>query len=135
MRNWFVILGMLFSVNVFAAMPQELLKQYEAQAKQESPTFSGFSAEKGASFFHAERMHSDGKKVSCSTCHTNDPRNQGKTRANKVIEAMAPSVNPQRFTDVAKVEKWFKRNCNDVLGRECAAQEKADVLSWLLTVK
>ncbi|MEY3744136.1 MAG: hypothetical protein RLZZ541_1191 [Pseudomonadota bacterium] len=135
MRNWFVILGMLFSVNVFAAMPQELLKQYEAQAKQESSTFSGFSAEKGASFFHAERMHSDGKKVSCSTCHTNDPRNQGKTRANKVIEAMAPSVNPQRFTDVAKVEKWFGRNCKDVLERTCTAQEKGDYIQYLLSVK
>lgn len=62
MRNGLVILGMLFSVNVLAAMPQELLKQYEVQAKQESPVFTGFSAEKGANFFHAERMHSDGKK-------------------------------------------------------------------------
>jgi hypothetical protein len=35
----------------------------------------------------------------------------------------------------AKVEKWFKRNCNDVLGRECDVQEKADVLSWLMIVK
>jgi hypothetical protein len=42
--------------------------------------------------------------------------------------------NPERFTDQTKAEKWFKRNCNDVLARECTAQEKADVLSWLLTV-
>ena len=34
-----------------------------------------------------------------------------------------------------KVAKWFKRNCNDVLDRECTAQEKGDVLSYLLTVK
>jgi cytochrome c peroxidase len=135
MRNGLVILGMLFSVNVLAAMPQELLKQYEVQAKQESPTFTGFSAEKGANFFHAERMHSDGKKVSCSTCHTNDPRSQGKTRANKVIEAMAPSVNPQRFTDAAKVEKWFGRNCKDVLERSCTAQEKGDYIQYLLSIK
>jgi hypothetical protein len=44
-------------------------------------------------------------------------------------------VNSERFIDHVKVEKWFKRNCNDVLARECAAQEKADVLSWLMTVK
>jgi hypothetical protein len=29
----------------------------------------------------------------------------------------------------------FRMNCKDVVGRECTAAEKADVLSWLLTVK
>lgn len=135
MRNSLVLLGLLYSINVFAATPQELLKQYEVQAKQENPAFSGFSENRGASFFRAERMHSDGKKVSCSTCHTADPRNQGKTRANKLIEPMAPIVNPQRFTDAAKVEKWFGRNCKDVLERACTAQEKGDYLQYLVNVK
>jgi len=134
-RHSFVALGLMFSINAFAATPQELLKQYEGQAKQESPAFTGFSAERGASFYRSERSHSDSKKVSCSTCHTSDPRNQGKTRANKVIEAMAPSVNPQRFTDAAKVEKWFGRNCKDVLERACTAQEKGDYIQYLLSVK
>jgi hypothetical protein len=34
------------------------------------------------------------------------------------------SVTPARYTDPAKVEKWFKRNCTEVLGRVCTAQEK-----------
>jgi Domain of unknown function (DUF1924) len=135
MRNLFALVGLLFSINAFAATPQELLKQYEIEAKQENPAFSGFSSERGANFFRTELTHSDGKKVSCSTCHTSDPRNQGKTRANKVIEPMAPSVNPQRFTDAAKVEKWFGRNCKDVLERECSAQEKGDYLQYLVNVK
>lgn len=135
MRNSFILLGLLFSINVLAARPQELLKQYEVQAKQESPTFSGFSENRGASFFRNERLHSDGKKVSCSTCHTADPRNQGKTRANKLIEPMAPIANPQRFTDAAKVEKWFGRNCKDVLERACTAQEKGDYIQYLVNVK
>lgn len=134
-RHAFVALGLLFSFNVFAATPQELLKQYEVQAKQENAAFTGFSADRGANFFKTERLHSDGKKVSCSTCHTVDPRNQGKTRANKVIEPMAPSVNPQRFTDAAKVEKWFGRNCKDVLERSCTAQEKGDYIQYLLSIK
>ena len=25
----------------------------------------------------------------------------------------------ERFADAAKTEKWFRRNCNDVVGREC----------------
>jgi len=135
MRKSLILLGLLYSINCFAATPQELLKQYEGQAKQENPAFSGFSADRGASFFRTERMHSDGKKVSCSTCHTADPRNQGKTRANKVIEPMAPIVNPQRFTDAAKVEKWFGRNCKDVLERACTAQEKGDYIQYLVNVK
>ena len=40
-----------------------------------------------------------------------------------------------RKTDAAKTEKWFRRNCNDVVGRECSAGEKADVLSWLASLK
>ena len=43
---------------------------------------------------------------------------------------MAPSVNPKRFTDLKKVEKWFRRNCKWTWGRECNAQEKADILQW-----
>jgi len=135
MRNSFILLGLLYSLNVLAATPQELLKQYEVQAKQENPAFSGFSENRGASFFRNERVHSDGKKVSCSTCHTADPRNQGKTRANKVIEPMAPIANPQRFTDAAKVEKWFGRNCKDVLERACTAQEKGDYIQYLVNLK
>lgn len=135
MPNSFYLLGLIFSINAFAATPQELLKQYEGQAKQENAAFVGFSAERGASFFKAERTHSDGKKVSCATCHTSDPRNQGKTRANKVIEPMATIANPQRFTDTAKVEKWFGRNCKDVLERTCTAQEKGDYIQYLMKVK
>ncbi len=135
MRNSIILAVLLFSINAFATTPQELLKQYEVQAKQENPAFTGFSAERGASFFRAERTHSDGKKVSCSTCHTSDPRNQGKTRANKVIEPLATVANPQRFTDAAKVEKWFGRNCRDVLERACTAQEKGDYIQYLVDLK
>ena len=135
MHKKLALLGLLFSVNVLAATPQELLKQYEVQAKAENPAFSGFSADRGASFFRTERAHSNGKKVSCSTCHTSDPRNQGKTRANKIIEPIAPIANPQRFTDAAKVEKWFGRNCKDVLERACTAQEKGDYIQYLVNVK
>ena len=135
MRKPLYILGLIFSIKALAATPQELLKQYEVQAKQENAAFAGFSAERGANFFKAERTHSDGKKVSCATCHTSDPRNQGKTRANKVIEPMASIANPQRFTDTAKVEKWFGRNCKDVLERTCTSQEKGDYIQYLISVK
>ena len=52
----------------------------------------------------------------------------------KPIGPLAPTFNPQRFSDTAKTEKWFRRNCNDVLGRECTPGEKADVLAWLMSL-
>ncbi len=48
---------------------------------------------------------------------------------------MAPAFNPKAFTETAKVDKWFRRNCKDVLKRECTAVEKADVLAYLVGLK
>ena len=73
---------------------------------------------------------------SCASCHGAQPTQPGEhASTGKPIAALAPAANAQRFTDPAKVEKWFRRNCNDVVGRECTPAEKADVLSWLLTLK
>lgn len=89
------------------------------------------SASAGQRFFLARH----GQEWSCASCHGKDPRQPGKhASTGRTIQALAPSANPDRFMDVAKTEKWFKRNCKDVLNRECTAGEKADVLAWLLTL-
>jgi uncharacterized membrane protein len=89
-------------------------------------------AARGQEFFTSKH----GKDWSCSSCHTAHPTVDGKhASTGKVIAPMAPAFHPQRFTDAAKTEKWFRRNCNDVVGRECSAGEKADVLSWLASLK
>lgn len=115
---------------VHAATPDEILQQYTTEAKKDK-TFKGFSADAGKSFFLAERTNKKGEKESCSGCHTKDPTKQGKTRAGKVIEPMAVSANKERYTDKAKVEKWFKRNCQDVYDRPCTAQEKGDFITFM----
>ena len=87
------------------------------------------SAERGRVFF--SRTH--GGERSCASCHGNLPT--GSTRhaaTGEPIAALAPAFNPTRFTDTAKADQWFRRNCNDVLRRECTASEKSDVLAWLL---
>ena len=53
----------------------------------------------------------------------------------KAIEALAPAFNPKSLTDTARVDKWLRRNCKDVLARECTAAEKADVLAYLASLK
>lgn len=109
-----------------------ILETYKAQAKTENPTFKDFSAAAGQKLYTTQGPN----QLSCSSCHSDSPKNAGQhAKSNKVIEPMAPSVNPQRFTDAAKVEKWFKRNCNDALGRACTTQEKGDFMSYVLSVK
>jgi hypothetical protein len=76
----------------------------------------------------------DGQPRSCVTCHGSDPRLPGRhVRTGKPISAMAPATEPTRFTDPAKVEKWFTRNCKWTWGRECSAEEKRDIRAWLHT--
>jgi uncharacterized membrane protein len=106
--------------------PADMLAGY-AQASGQAP-----QAVRGQQFFDATH----GKEWRCSTCHTTQPTAEGMhASTRKVITALAPAANPKRFTDSAKTEKWFRRNCNDVLGRECTAAEKADVLAWLISLK
>ncbi len=89
------------------------------------------SAARGEAFFMG--THAGGKPdtPSCTSCHSKNLKAAGVTRAGKPIEPMAVSANPKRYTDLAFVEKWLTRNCNSVLGRECDAQEKGDLLTWL----
>jgi hypothetical protein len=69
---------------------------------------------------------------SCSDCHGQYPAAAGRhVHTGKAIEPMAASAKPDRFRDVKKIEKWFLRNCKWTFGRECGAQEKADILTWL----
>jgi hypothetical protein len=53
----------------------------------------------------------------------------------KAIEPLAPVTQPTRLADRARAEKWFRRNCKDVLARECTAAEKADVVAWLVSLR
>jgi hypothetical protein len=77
-----------------------------------------------------------GREWSCSSCHGAVPTQAGRhASTGKAIAPLAPAFNPERFTDAAKTEKWFRRNCNDVIGRECSPAEKADVIGWLRTLR
>jgi mono/diheme cytochrome c family protein len=110
-----------------AATPADLLAGYRAQSGG-----AALAPDRGQHLFTSRQ----GRDWSCASCHGATPVQAGKHAATgKPIAALAPAANADRFTDAAKTEKWFRRNCNDVMGRECTPAEKADVLSWLLTLK
>lgn len=124
-----VLSTLLLSSVAIAETPQDFLVTYAANAKAQG-TFSGFNAERGKLFFN----QTHGNDWSCASCHTANPAQTGKhAKTGKAIDPLAPSANAERFTSPKKVEKWFKRNCNDVLDRECTALEKGDVITYLLT--
>ena len=135
--NTLATLGLAFTLAAIppfahAVVPDDLLRGYETAARAQSPAFPGFSADRGSRLFRA----SQGGEWSCASCHGETPTGPGRhAKTAKVIRPLAPAANPQRFTDAAQVEKWFKRNCGDVLKRECTAQEKGDIVAGLVSLK
>jgi hypothetical protein len=124
--RWTSTLALLLACTIaHAASPPELLEGWRSEA--------GAAADpaRGRELFTADHGH----EWRCTTCHGNPPVGVGKHAVTgKAIEPLAPAANAERFTDPARAEKWFRRNCRDVLARECTALEKADVLAWLLTL-
>ena len=105
----------------------------EALANYKTQGAATFDAQAGArrwieNFTDAE----SGKQINCASCHHQDLRKPGQhIRTLKPIEPMAPAANPQRLTDVKKIEKWFLRNCKGTWARECTPQEKGDFLTYI----
>jgi hypothetical protein len=123
-------LAALLAMPAAAGPRDDLLAQYATAAKVS--VASGFSAARGQTLHSQNFAGGKPDTPACTSCHGKDPRGAGRTPSGKNIEAMAVSVTPQRYTDPAKVEKWFKRNCNEVLGRECTPQEKGDWLAYMI---
>jgi hypothetical protein len=120
------ISALMLPLVALAATPQSELLRWQQAAGQPG------DADRGQVFFG--RRHNG--EWSCASCHGQPPTQDSKhASTGKKISALAPGLNAERFTDSAKVDKWFKRNCKDVLSRECTALEKADVLAYLIGLK
>ena len=121
-----IVLAATFAASAHATTAAEQAAAYAAASATPA------SAARGEQFFTTRH----GREWACTSCHTVSPAQPGRhASTGRPIAPMAPAFNPERFTDAAKTEKWFRRNCNDVAGRECTTAEKADVLAWLMTLK
>ncbi|MGD8910966.1 MAG: DUF1924 domain-containing protein [Chromatiales bacterium] len=123
-KKHYVVLLLLWPIAAYSGSVETLLDTYRQQGAKQ------FSAGTGESLW--TQVNTENKRRSCSDCHGSDLSQVGKhAKTGKRIEPMAPSANPQRLTDMAKIEKWFKRNCKWTLGRACTPQEKGDFLIFL----
>jgi hypothetical protein len=116
---------------VQAETPAALMDGYVREAMQNTPDFVP-SAERGQRFFSRDWGVSR-KMPKCESCHGSDLTKDGKhVITGKGIAPMSPSANAKRFTSLSKSEKWFGRNCKEVVGRECTAAEKADLIKFFI---
>lgn len=108
-----------------------ILAVYAQQAQSENPAFAGFSAQRGEALYRSKNT-ANPDAASCAACHTEDPARAGRhVKTGRVIEPVAVSANPKRFTDAEKVEERFIRDCKSILGRACSATEKGDYVTFM----
>jgi hypothetical protein len=138
--------------------PEKLLAALSEISKKDDAEFDGFSAGRGREFFFRKHPMEVLGEISCASCHLKEPRRgilyhrtkvpcrechllddaehaYPKEAKKRIIKPFAPIANDARFTNLERVETWFKFNCMTVIKRECTAREKGDVLSWLLTLE
>ena len=124
------IILMLLAGSAWAETPAGMVVSYAAEAAKSTPGFAA-SAQRGQAFFLQDWGVSQ-KMPNCTACHGKNLSVEGKhVVTDKRIAPMNPAVNSERFTNPAKIEKWFKRNCTEVVGRECTAAEKADFIQFV----
>jgi hypothetical protein len=128
-------LGLLLaSLACHAETPQQIRQAYATEAVAQQAGFAP-AAKRGETLFR-QRFAINDKMPACTSCHTDTPANAGQHAVTgKAIKPLAIATNPERFTDPAKVEKWFGRNCKEVLGRACTPAEKADFIAYMSEVR
>lgn len=121
---------LLVGIAAQAETPQRIGETYAAEAAARQAGFTP-SAKRGETLFR-QRFGNNDKMPACTSCHTDSPVNAGQHAVTgKAIRPLAVAANGQRFSDPAKVEKWFGRNCKEVIARDCTPAEKADFVAYM----
>ena len=131
----YLVIVFMFSMSLMGASTEvvQYMNELESTAKTENRSFVGFDAARGKEIFTSTHIGKQGKPIACTSCHSLNLANSGKNSlTGKVIDPLSPRANPQRLTSVKEVKKWLRRNFVDVYAREGTAQEKGDVLAYII---
>jgi len=127
MKKYLLVILLSLSLPAQAITLDEIYKRYSPQGE------AAFDAERGKQLWDKKHTAEDGKIRQCRTCHGDDLTKPGEhVKTKKVIDPLAQSANSERFTEMKKIKKWFKRNCKWTVGRECSNQEKGDLIKYLI---
>jgi hypothetical protein len=129
MKRLILLTALLAAPSLHAETPRQFIDAYAAEAGRAQPGFAADAARGRA--FATRAWGVSEKMANCAACHGDNPRAAGRHAVTgKPIGALSPQVDRERFSDPAKVEKWFKRNCKEVVGRLCTPAEKADFIQF-----
>ena len=127
------LLGLILNLSQ-ALVVEDYLNTLKQEVQKSNPNFKQFDIKRGEVIFTSEHIGKKGKAISCVSCHGNDfTKSHQNFFTGKVIEPLSPKANPQRLSEIKTIEKWLRRNFNDVYNREGTAQEKGDVLTYILS--
>lgn len=138
MKHTHLILATLLGFATLSAQAnvtnaEALTKKYVGIAQTVNPDFVS-SVTEGKMFFNRKFKLKNGKEAACASCHTTNPADTGKNIiTGKAIAPLSPAVNNKRFKNLDKVEEKFTEHCNEILGTDCTAAEKANYIIYLLT--
>ncbi len=129
-------LVLLVQAHTFNPEMQTYMDSLKTQALRNNPDFKTFDYKRGEKIFTSEYIGKKGKLISCVSCHTKNLGQSGENvSTGKAIEPLSPAINPKRFSKVKNVKKWLRRNFKDVYKREGSAQEKGDVITYIVNKK
>lgn len=124
-----ILLAAFGAASLMAATPEFDAYMQQLQNSAAEP----FSAVRGETLFTTAQIGKKGEKIACTSCHSANLAQSGQNAVTgKMIDPLAPRANPARLSSVKEVQKWLRRNFKDVYNREGTAQEKGDVLTYII---
>lgn len=127
-----IVTALVFNLG-FCAVVDDYLDSLKQEALKENSSFKGFDYKRGEEIFLSKHVGKKGELISCASCHGTDLNKASENHfTGKTIDALSPKANPKRFTERAEIEKWLKRNFNDVYNLEGTALEKGDVVTYII---
>ena len=128
-----ILVAGLVATLSFSATVDDFLDSLKQEVLKQDISFKGFDYKRGEDIFLSKHVGKKGELISCASCHGTDLNKSNQNHfTGKTINALSPKANPKRFTDRAEIEKWLKRNFNDVYNREGTALEKGDVVTYII---
>jgi hypothetical protein len=114
---------------LLADTPDQILERYAELAKQEDPAFAGFSAGHGHERYLQKRVLPVVGAINCASCHMADPREEILAHKSKVLCRQCHVIHDSEHPHPKDAK------LREIPPLAPSAQEKGDIIAWLISVK